>query len=347
VILSLVSAFALQGGCKALQGHEERETRLEKERHQNEQSQNAEVSLPMKQNQSSQSALGVALFRAIESQKPEAKRICYDPYACAFIPTVTYVLVKLIVDSGLYERLGPGAVGFITIRERYIDDYLKTSLTEGLDQVIILGAGFDTRPYRLPGIEKTHVFEIDYPATQEVKRKGLKKVIDPLPGYVTFVPMDFNTQSLGEQLQSSGYNERAKTLFIWQGVTYFLEAKGVDGTLHFIAHHSGPGSSVIFDYMYNEIFQDANNSYGKALKRTAKRSGEEYLFGINRGQVEPFLTQRGFRNVNNLTLEQLKERYFTGPNAGRTVPADAIAIVSAVASKTDISIVIVYGINIA
>ena len=128
--------------------------------------------------------------------------------------------------------------------------------------------------------------------------------------------MDFNTQSLGEQLQSGGYNEQAKTLFIWQGVTYFLEAKGVDSTLDFIANHSGPGSSVIFDYMYNEIFQDPNNSYGKSLKRAAKMSGEEYMFGIDRGQVEPFLTQRGFRNVNNMTLEQLKQRYFAGPMPG-------------------------------
>src|SRR5215471_12510450 len=154
----------------------------------------------MKQNQSSQSALGVAMFRAIESQKPEARRICYDPYARAFIPTMTYLLVKLIVDSGLYERMAPGAVGFITVRERYIDDYLIARLAEGLDQVVLLGAGFDTRAYRIPGIGKARVFEIDYPATQEVKRKKLKTVVDPLPDYVTFIPMDFNTQSLGEQL---------------------------------------------------------------------------------------------------------------------------------------------------
>ena len=102
----------------------------------------------------------------------------------------------------------------------------------------------------------------------------------------------------------------------------------MDSTLDFIAHHSGPGSSVIFDYMYNEIFQDPNNSYGKALKRTARMSGEEYLFGIGRGQVDDFLTRRGFHNVVNVTLEELKERYFTGKNAGRTVPS-GIAIVSA------------------
>ncbi len=255
----------------------------------------------MKQNQSSQSALGVALMRAIESQKPEDKRICYDPYARAFLPAVFYFLVKLIIDSGLYERMAPGSVGFIVLRERYIDDTLKTGLAEGLDQVVLLGAGFDTRAYRIPGIEQTRVFEIDYPATQEAKRKALKKVIDPLPGHVTFVPVDFNTQSLGDRLKNSGYNEEAKTLFIWQGVTYFLEAQGVDNSLDFIAHHSGPGSSVVFDYMDNEIFQDPNNSYGKALKRAARMSGEEYLFGIDRGQVEPFLTRRGFRNVRNET----------------------------------------------
>ncbi len=289
----------------------------------------------MKENQSSQSALGVALFRAIESQKPEARRICYDPYARAFLPTASYILVKLIVESGLYERMGPGAEGFIIVRERYIDDYLKTGLAEGLDQIAILGAGFDTRAYRIPGIEKTRVFEIDYPTTQEAKRKALKKVIDPLPRYVTFLPVDFNTQSLGERLQTCGFNEQAKTLFIWQGVTYFLNAQGVDSTLNFIANHAGPGSSIIFDYMYNEIFQDPNNSYAKALKRAGKMSGEEYLFGINRGQVEPFLTQRGFRDVQNLTLEELKQRYFTGPNAGRTVPAD-IAIVSALVNRGDI-----------
>ncbi len=286
----------------------------------------------MKQDQSSQSAMGVALFRAIESTKPEDRRICYDPFARAFIPTVSYILVKLIVDSGLYERMGPGAVGFIVVRERYIDDYLKSTLAEGLDQVVLLGAGLDTRAYRIPGIEKTRVFEIDYPATQQTKQNGLKKVINPLPEYVTFVPMDFNTQSLEERLPGSGYDEQAKTLFIWQGVTYFLEAKGVDSTLAFIANHSGPGSAVIFDYMYNEIFQDPNNSYGKALKRASRMSGEEYMFGIDRGQEEAFLTQRGFQNVHNMTLEELKARYFTGPNAGRTVPGD-IAIVSAVVNK--------------
>src|SRR5262249_10896737 len=153
----------------------------------------------------------------------------------AFVPGISVFLSGLVLDSGLYARMAPGALEFILAREQYIDDFLKACLSEGLDQVVILGAGFDTRAYRIPGIDKTRVFEVDHPATQEVKLKKLRKVIDPLPSYVTFVSADFNTQTLDERLAASGYDERCKTLFIWQGVTYFLTAEGIDSTLAFIA----------------------------------------------------------------------------------------------------------------
>jgi methyltransferase (TIGR00027 family) len=283
----------------------------------------------MKQQQSSRSAEGVAGLRAIEAEKPEGERICYDPYAWAFAPAgIGFAISKWIITSGLYDRMAPGAVGFVAVRERYIDDYLKTCLEAGLDQVVILGAGFDTRAYRIPGIEKTSLFEIDHPATQAEKLKRLHKVVDPLPRHVTFLPVDFNTQTLNDRLLGSGYDEHAKTLFIWQGVTYFLTREGVDNTLAFIAAHSGPGSAVIFDYFYNEVFDDTTNGYAKALRRAAQLSGEEYMFGIDRGQIEPFMAQRGFGEVQNLTLEELKQRYFTGKNAGRLVPA-GIAIATA------------------
>lgn len=273
--------------------------------------------------------MGVAMLRAIEAQRPEAERVCDDAYAHGFVPGgLSSYLSKLVITSGLYERMAPGAVAFVVGRERYIDDFLKARLAEGLDQVVILGAGFDTRAYRIPGVEKTQVFELDQPATQQVKLERLKKMIDPLPAHVTFLPVDFNTQSLGECLQGSGYDEQARTLFIWQGVTYFLTTEGVDSTLAFIANHSGPGSAVIFDYCYNETLRDTSQGYGKQLRRAAELSGEAYMFGIDHGQVEPFLTQRGFRDVCDVPLEQVKSMYFTGPNAGRVIPT-GIAIVSA------------------
>jgi methyltransferase (TIGR00027 family) len=286
----------------------------------------------MKKKQSSATAEGMALLRAIEAQRPEAVRICYDPIARALVPGISVFLSKLVIDSGLYERMAPGAVAFITARERYIDDFLKACLSERLDQVVILGAGFDTRAYRTAGIEMTRVFEVDHPDTQEVKLKRLKKVFAPLPGHVTFVPVDFNTQTLGERLLGSGYNEQGKTLFIWQGVTVYLTLEGVDSTLAFIGHHSGPGSAVIFDYFYNETLRDTSRPEVRMMQRAARVTGEGYLFGIDQGQIEPFLTRRGFREVRNATPEDLKRLYFTGPNAGRLLPTGC-DIVSARVSK--------------
>ena len=283
--------------------------------------------------QSSRSAEGVAAIRAIEAKKPEAVRICDDPFAHLLIPGgIGFAISKWIITSGIYDRMAPGAVPFIVVRERYIDDFLKARLSDGLDQVVILGAGFDTRAYRIPGIEKTRVFEVDHPATQAVKLERLKKVIDPLPAHVRFVAVDFNTQTIGERLLASGYDERGKTLFIWQGVTYFLTREGVDSTLAFIAQHAGAGSTLIFDYFTNEMLNDTGSGYGKMIRRAAQLSGEEYLFGIDVGQIEPFLVARGFADVHNATLDDLKRLYFTGANAKRVVPA-GIAIASATVSK--------------
>ena len=286
----------------------------------------------MKQRQTSTTAEGMALVRAIEAQRPEGVRICYDPIARSLVNPISVFLSKLVIDYGIYDRFfapGVGAIEFITARERYIDDFLKACLSEGLDQVVILGAGFDTRAYRSPGIEKARVFEIDHPATQAVKLKRLKKVIDPLPDYVTFVPVDFNTQTLGERLLASGYNERGRTLFIWQGVTMYLTPEGVDSTLAFIANHSGLESAVIFDYFYSETLRDMKM---KSTRRITRVIGERLIFGIDEGQIEPFLARRGFRDVRNADAEELKRLYFTGPNAGRVISTGA-AIASARVNK--------------
>jgi hypothetical protein len=102
----------------------------------------------MKQKQSSTTAEGMALVRAIEASRPPDKRICYDPIARALVNPISVFLSKLVIDSGIYDRLfapGVGAIEFITARERYIDDFLKARLSEGLDQVVILGAGHGPR----------------------------------------------------------------------------------------------------------------------------------------------------------------------------------------------------------
>jgi len=282
----------------------------------------------MRKEQSSATAEGMALVRAIEAQRPEDRRICYDPIACSLINPVAVFLSKLVIRSGIHDLLGtPGTMTYILARERYIDDFLNASLIEGFDQIVILGAGFDTRAYRIPKIEKTHVFEVDHPDTQAVKLERLTKIFNPLPKHITFVPVDFNTQMLGERLQGSGYNESDKTLFILQGVTMYLTPEGVDTTLAFIANHSKPGSAVIFDYFYSETLREMKNT-----RWLTGMIGERYFFGIDQGKLEEFLTSRGFHDVRCVDTEDLKRFYFTGPNAGRVMSIGA-AIASARVNK--------------
>jgi methyltransferase (TIGR00027 family) len=285
----------------------------------------------MRKSQSSMTAIGIAIVRAIESEKPEADRICYDPYARQFVNGFLFHFVRFFDRLGYSEKRGPGVMGFLTVRERHIDEYLKTCLTDGVQQVVILGAGYDARAYRFDEFKRgVKVFEVDHPATQQAKLKQLAKIFGAVPPHVTYVSIDFNTQTLEQRLREGGYDERAKTLFIWQGVTQYLTPEGVDGTLAFVAQHSTPGSAIIFDYMYIALL-DGTMKHGEVSKMRRDRwlSNEVLAFGIPAGTITAFLEQRGFTQVHDANFQYLHDTYFTGARVKRTV-ADGYAIASAV-----------------
>jgi methyltransferase (TIGR00027 family) len=285
----------------------------------------------MRKSQSSMTATGIAIVRAIESEKPEADRICFDPYARQFVNGALYHFVRFFDRLGYSEKRGPGVMGFLTVRERHIDEYLKTRLADGVQQVVILGAGYDSRAYRFEEFKRSvKVFEVDHPATQQAKLKPLAKIFGAVPPHVTYVSIDFNTQTLEQRLRECGYDERAKTLFIWQGVTQYLTPEGVDNTLAFVAQHSGPGSAIIFDYMYTALL-DGTVKHGEVNKMRRDRwlSNEVLAFGIPAGTLTNFLEQRGFTQVHDANFQYLHDTYFTGARAKRTV-ADGYAIASAV-----------------
>ncbi|MBN2005769.1 MAG: SAM-dependent methyltransferase [Anaerolineae bacterium] len=289
----------------------------------------------MRKRQSSLTAAGIAVLRALESAKPEGVRLLYDPYARQFAGEFLYGLIAFFDRLGYSEWRGPGVVGFLTARDRYIDDYLQSCLDAGLRQLVILGAGFDARAYRFEPLKRgVKVFEVDHPATQGVKLKKLIKHFGALPDHVTYVPIDFNTQTLEQRLAVSGYDPQRKTLFIWQGVTQYLTPEAVDGTLAFVAGHSGPGSAIIFDYMDAALLAGSpppdKGYHGElsGMRRNRWLSGESLVFGIPEDEITAFLETRGFQNVQNAGAQALKERYFTGANAGRTV-AQGYAIASA------------------
>ena len=143
-------------------------------------------------------------------------------------------------------------MGFLAVRKRHIDEYLKTQIEAGIQQLVILGAGYDARAYRFDALKNgIKVFEVDHPASQKDKLKKLTKIFGQIPEHVTYVAIDFNEQELANRLFECGYSKDLKTLFIWQGVTQYLTPAAVDDTLRFITENSRKGSAVIFDYVFS------------------------------------------------------------------------------------------------
>ena len=271
-------------------------------------------------------ARGVALLRAIEMLRPEAERISTDPYARRFVDPLTLHTTRAMIATGLSDVLGlEGMMNFAVVRERYVEELMAREAAASLDQIVILGAGFDTRSYRLPGLGNIPVYEVDHPVTQAAKRKALSGVVEP-PANVKFVSVNFETDDLGERLEASGYDPAGRTLFVWQGVIMYLTPAGIDQTLAFVAQHSAPGSMLVFDYMYENLLRRLHGP--TAMRFFTGAMGEDITFGIDGDKIVPFLTARGFGDVLNVDGAELERRYLTGTNAGRPMAYDA-AIVSA------------------
>lgn len=275
---------------------------------------------------SSKMAELIALHRVAESRKPESERICYDPYAVYFVDPETLAFAasnpeKTKEMSEYYEHLFPGLANSIRARVRYFDDFVKSSLDEGLEQLVILGAGYDTRAYRIEGLKgKVRVFEIDHPDTQSEKIEKIKKNFGSLPDHVTYVPVDFETENLGERLVAQGYDRSLKTLFLMEGLIMYIPPEAVDETLFFVVKNSGKESAILFDY-YPESLVDGSCELeaGKNIHNYLVQVGEPLKFGIKEGMVETFLTERGFSRIQNVNAEEYKKMYFHGENKERKV----------------------------
>jgi methyltransferase (TIGR00027 family) len=275
----------------------------------------------MKRSQASITSEGIALARAIETARPAASRICSDPYAHLLITPLFYLAGRLMANYGRLRS--PGVMEYLAVRTRTIDDLLTAKLTEGMQQLVILGAGLDSRAYRFRLPEcGVRAFEVDHPASQAVKLERLKRIFDPLPAHVTYVPVDFTTQKLSARLAEAGYDERLKTFFIWEGVVYYLPLEAVDETLAFIARHSPPGSSLVFDYMDETALAGrGSRNEIRSMQRYRRITGEGLVFGIPRGGAAGFLESRGFCDIVDWDAGQLTERYLSGHGDRHPVPS--------------------------
>ena len=164
---------------------------------------------------SSLTAENVAFVRALESLKPEGERICYDPYAVRFLSQQYMAFLEMAARDPSKTPF-PGVHNSLSARVRYFDDFVKKFIEEELEQLVILGAGYDTRAYRIEGLRrKVRVFEVDHPGTQSMKKEKIKDLFGSLPGSCRVsIPVDFETEYFAQHLLAHGYERSKKTVFI-------------------------------------------------------------------------------------------------------------------------------------
>lgn len=268
----------------------------------------------------------VAMHRALELRRPENERICNDPYAAHF-PSRAMIrrgeswIIREIFGGFMIHFVFPGINGALVARVRYFDDYLKACIAGGLEQLVIWGAGYDSRAYRFDEIRKNvKTFEVDYPGTQERKKEKLKKIFGAVPGHVVYVPIYPDRERPDQLLYQNGYDRSLKTLFVLEGVSMYMPPDDIENLFSFIAGNSGRGSSVIFDTLDRRVVNGTGESReGKSLFLYLGLSGETLRFGIAPGDIDDFLSNRGFSDIKIVDGELCKNLYFKGKNKNRKV----------------------------
>jgi len=199
-------------------------------------------------------------------------------------------------------------------RSRYTEDSLDAAVREGVQQYVILGAGFDTFAFRRPQLlRQIDVFEVDHPVTQGMKRQRIAFAGWTIPDRLHLLPVDFAQTSLADALRNSSYDPGQLTFMSWLGVTYYLTQEVITETLRAISGIAPRGSTVVFDYMDLDAF-DAD----KAAPRTrlmhgiARRVGEPMKSGFEPSQLAEMLQGLGFVLAENLSPEEIGKRYFGG-----------------------------------
>lgn len=261
-------------------------------------------------NRASLTAEYMALFRALESARPARSRLFCDPFAALFLHGWRKWIYGIArCDAGrrlverLFDRQSPGARAAGIARTKWIDDEVTRAL-ETSTQLVLLGAGFDTRAFRLPAAQRVSTFEVDHPNTSLVKQAALRKKIGSLPKQVQFVSIDFNTQPVADVLSRAGFDETQSTCFVWEGVTNYLSPEAVDGVLRQIAQAAG-GSILLFTYVHRRVLDQPEFFGAKKLLSRLHSYGEPWTFGLYPEEIERYLAARKLRLVRDLSVAEV------------------------------------------
>lgn len=245
----------------------------------------------------SKAAAYLALLRAVASNLPLGKRKIYDPYAKLFLPlhlklvewlSRVYILNKLI--SWYIDQRWTGALTSCVARTRVIDVMTENLIRdEGINQVIIFGAGYDCRVHRLQLKERVMYVEVDDPRKQQLKRNILESSSLKPKTQLDYLAVDFHTQQLADILPPLFYKKHYKTLFIWEGVTNYFTAPIADKIFQYFKSFP-PGTMIIFTYVDEKVLTNPELFTGaENVTKLLQNNDEFWNFGIDPAKITEFL----------------------------------------------------------
>jgi methyltransferase (TIGR00027 family) len=240
-----------------------------------------------------------------------------DRLAERFVPgglrLTALVKVPLLrkVAPRLAEGLMPGSYWYELARVRHMDGLLREEIAAGARQLVILGAGLDSRAHRLAHrLTGVTTFEVDHPTAAAFKRERVRRVFGALPRRIRYVDADLDKGQVGCALRAAGHREDERSVVLWSGVSPYLQAAGVEAVLDWVGGSTAPGSALVFDYVFREALDGCSWFYGAAeLRRRVAATGEPLVFGIPRGSCAALLSAYGLRLVSDHGPEELERRH--------------------------------------
>jgi methyltransferase (TIGR00027 family) len=267
----------------------------------------------MRAQEVSRTAEFMAVFRASEDAKAPSSRAFADPLAAALLPRELRLAARLFgfapaaaLLNSYIDRRWPGARTSGIARTKLIDDWIGEA-ARGIDQVVLLGAGFDTRAWRLDALASAGIFEVDHPNTAAVKRQRLCSADVDL-AKVTFVEVDFEVDDFDWRLRAAGFDASRPAIVVWEGVSQYLTGEAVCGVMRW-AGRLAPGSRFIFTYIHEGVLNGSVAFVG-ADKAIAKvdGSGEPWRFGLLPEELSAFLRERGLALLCDLGADEYRAR---------------------------------------
>ena len=266
-------------------------------------------------------AQGVAKQRLIETLAEPEERIINDPYADRFVLGAS--VIKFMghrLNVWLAQKLVPGFHEHLISRTRFIDDLVKKNSASGVEQYVILGAGYDSRAHRLELPSSLRIFEVDQPEVQARKRSKLPEELSNSEN-MTYVAVDFTHQSLTEQLMNAGFDQNKSTVFTLEGVSQYITKEALSATIKEVAALTQRGSSTFFISYVSDLFdKNPEACFGKGYPNAEKRAklvmygsakvGEPWISFYSAEEIENVLSQHGYSVKENVTMKDLNSRYF-------------------------------------